>query len=150
MKNNSATKSLAKRKYAKDANAEHYFKILDEALNFPFNLESENVEAEYKNFYDWEIKKGYRKPIIEVETIVEESMSIPNQDSLSDKVSETIKDLMSSLKEKEEYLSEFSKGYKPSFKKKYNLYEDDWLNELPKIKREIDALRHTIRDIKAS
>ncbi|WP_043929816.1 hypothetical protein [Bacillus sp. EB01] len=150
MNNLSMKKPLVEKTYAKDANAVHYFKIMDEALNFPFNLKPLEKAAPLKSFYDWEINKGYRKPqIVDRDTdqnTKEETQS--KMELLSHEETTTLAQLNKDKEEKEQYLADISKGYKRAFKKKYNLEEKDWLYELPRVKKEIEALDQQIKDIK--
>lgn len=147
MKNSSMKKSLLKKQYAKDATAIHYFAIMDEALNFPFNFEPSDEGIAYKTFYEWEITKGYRKPDIQV---IEIEKTEETENQYSKEEIETIEEIMKEKNKKEAYLAEISKGYKRSFKKKFNLEENEWLFELPKTKKEIEALEKQIRELKSA
>lgn len=150
MQNSGSGKSLIKKHYAGSAGAHEYFQILMEANDYPLNLKGERTNAPYKNFYDWEVQKGYRSPEAHtvapsMESHAEASTSF-NQ-ALSREQQTLLEKLERELSEKESYLDIISGEYKRQFVKKFDLTEDMWLDEVPKVEKAVLALRNQIEQI---
>lgn len=150
--NKSIRKSILRKNYAKDGTkADEYFSIMIEALDFPINIVGERKDSTYANFYDWEVKKGYRSPIL-METSNEEVSFASSTDHDIEPISEEnevkIKELQEMLIEKSNFFEEISSGYRRSFTKRFGLSEIDWLELLPKLHNEITALESQINKLK--
>jgi transcriptional regulator with XRE-family HTH domain/integrase len=147
MLNSSSNKSLIKKHYASSAGAHEYFQVLVESNDYPVNLTGDRVNARYKNFYDWEIQKGYRELIVDtpqepLDSVMEEPV---NDVALTLTIqSEALKQLVNIRAEKQAYLDVIAGEYKRQFIKRFGLTEDLWFEEVPKIEKEIAELTSQI------
>jgi hypothetical protein len=143
MKNRSSRKPLILRRYASSANAEQYFKIMQEAFDFPINLKGKRDDIPYENLYDWEIKKGYRQRPISVSENQEEEQSDKNK-KLSPEEQKKLDQLQKVLLNKKAFFDEIKDGYKRSFQKKYQLDESQWVYKVSEVEAEINNLEKEI------
>ncbi|MEK8130268.1 hypothetical protein WMW72_20380 [Paenibacillus filicis] len=150
--NKSIRKSILRKNYAKDGTkADEYFSIMIEALGFPINLVGERQDSEYKSFYDWEIRKGYRKVVVvpEIEPeIISTETNRAAVESVSEEEAKRFNVLKENLRDQKNFFNEISSGFKKSFTKKYGLTEDGWLELLPKLQQKIVALEAQINEMK--
>jgi hypothetical protein len=130
-----------------------YIKIMQEALDFPINLDGELKDSEYKNLNDWKRKKGF---LIEDEfedqlEKYEEKVGT-NDLTIQPKDKEEIIRLEAQIKEKQLLLSEVQLGYNKSLERKLNISRMDWVLGQPqrKLKNQIENLMEQIKNIKYS
>lgn len=118
--------------YTQEISYEDYKKIIDEALNFPWDLDELKV---------WEMEKGYLSPH---DVDVEKVEVVDNKEMLKEKKEKAIEDEKSTIQHKKKELEKLSAEFEKIKSKPNGMETVDWLKTRKKLKTQIDLLKRQL------